>query len=96
MVMVMETERLEALRMPGFAPTLATMSEGNRLVIPRIATAKFPDVEYFEVICEDDRIVLIPAQIPSADAVRDKLEAQGITDADVADAVAWARGYLQP
>ena len=95
MVMVIETERLGTLRIPGFTGMLAMTGNGNRLVIPEEATAHFPDVECFKVVCEDDRIVLIPMRLPSADAVRDKLEAQGITDADVADAIAWARGYSQ-
>lgn len=37
------------------------------------------------------RIVLTPVRIHRADAVRAKLADLGITEADVADAVAWAR-----
>jgi len=49
-----------------------------------------PD-HHFEVEVADGRLVLVPARVGSADAVRRKLVALGITDADVAEAVAWAR-----
>jgi cysteinyl-tRNA synthetase len=54
--------------------------------------AQVPDAEYFDVAVEDGRIVLTPVRIQRADAVRDKLAKLGIREADVADAVAWARG----
>jgi hypothetical protein len=40
---------------------------------------------------DGDRLLLTPARMGAADAVRQKLEELGITEADVADAVAWAR-----
>ena len=48
-----------------------------------------PAPAYFEV--EDGRLVLTPARIGSADAVRRKLDELGITESDVREAVAWAR-----
>jgi hypothetical protein len=48
-------------------------------------------VEYFEVQARDGQIVLTPVRIQRADAVRAKLAELGIEEADVADAVAWAR-----
>ena len=45
----------------------------------------------FEVSVEDGRIILTPVQDGEADAARDKLADIGISDADVADAVTWAR-----
>lgn len=71
---------------------LAKLTAKNQLTLPKraldaLGTSVAP--EYFEV--EDGRIVLTPARIGAADAVRRKLAELGITDADVADAVAWAR-----
>ena len=39
----------------------------------------------------DGKIVLTPVRLQQADAVRAKLEALGITQDDVEDAIAWAR-----
>ena len=53
--------------------------------------ANFQDTEYFEATCENDRIVLTPIRLPAVDGVHDERAAQGITEADAADAIAWAR-----
>jgi uncharacterized Fe-S cluster-containing radical SAM superfamily enzyme len=45
--------------------------------------------DYFEV--ENGCIMLTPVRMQQADAVRAKLEALGINDQDVLDAVQWAR-----
>ena len=73
---------------------LAKLTAKNQLTLPKraldaLALAEAP--AYFEVAVEDGRIVLTPARIGSPDAVRHKLAELGITDTDVADAVAWAR-----
>jgi hypothetical protein len=73
---------------------LAKLTAKNQLTLPKraldaLGTPAAP--EYFEVEAADGRIVLTPARIGSADAVRRKLAELGITDADVTDAVAWAR-----
>ncbi len=47
--------------------------------------------EYLDVTEENGRIVLTPVRVNRADAVRAKLAGPGITETDVADAVAWAR-----
>jgi len=47
--------------------------------------------EYFDVEVREGQIVLTPVRIQRGDAVRAKLAALGLTDADVADAVRWAR-----
>ena len=47
--------------------------------------------EYLDVTEENGRIVLTPVRVNRADAVRAKLAELGITETDVADAVAWAR-----
>jgi bifunctional DNA-binding transcriptional regulator/antitoxin component of YhaV-PrlF toxin-antitoxin module len=73
---------------------LAKLTSKNQLTLPKRALDALgsqPVPTYFEVDVEDGRIVLTPARLNAADAVRRKLADLGITDADVADAVAWAR-----
>ena len=50
-----------------------------------------PETDYFEVEVENGRIMLTPVRMQQADAVRTKLEALGINDQDVLDAIQWAR-----
>ncbi len=73
---------------------LAKLTTKNQLTLPRRALAALgPGAAptYFEVEAADGRLILTPARIGSADAVRRKLADLGITDADGADAVARAR-----
>ncbi len=73
---------------------LAKLTSKNQLTLPRRALAALGPgsaPEYFEVEAADGRLILTPARIGSADAVRRKLADLGITEGDVADAVAWAR-----
>lgn len=70
---------------------LAKLTSKNQLTLPKDVIKDFPAAEYFDVTAEGGRIVLTPVRISRADAVRDKLEALGITEKDVADAVKWAR-----
>ncbi len=70
---------------------LAKLTAKNQLTLPKDVIKDFPKAEYFDVIAEGGRIVLTPVRISGADAVRDKLEALGITEQDVKDAVKWAR-----
>ena len=50
-----------------------------------------PAPTYFEVKVRDGSILLTPARVGSADALRRKLSELGIAEADVDDAVTWAR-----
>jgi bifunctional DNA-binding transcriptional regulator/antitoxin component of YhaV-PrlF toxin-antitoxin module len=73
---------------------LAKMTTKNQLTLPKRvldALGPAPAPRYFEVEVQGGRIILTPARTGSADAVRRKLAEMGITEADVADAVAWAR-----
>lgn len=70
---------------------LAKLTSKNQLTLPKAVTADFPGSEYFDVTKENGRIVLTPVRLTRAGAVRDKLADLGISDADVAAAVAWAR-----
>lgn len=70
---------------------LAKLTAKNQITLPKAAVSQIDATEYFEVTVEHGRIVLTPVRIQQAQAVRDKLEALGITEADVEDAVTWAR-----
>ncbi len=68
------------------------LTSGNRITLPEEIVRDFPGAECFDVTKENGRIVLTPVPKISADSIRKKLADRGITEADIADAVAWARG----
>lgn len=70
---------------------LAKKTSKNQITLPKAVVSRFPDVTYFDVLEEEGRIVLIPLRRSRADEVRSRLQALGITEADVADAVRWSR-----
>lgn len=70
---------------------LAKLTSKNQLTLPKAVIGAFPGTVYFDVRAEEGRILLVPARVNAGDAVRDKLDALGITQKDVADAVRWAR-----
>jgi hypothetical protein len=70
---------------------LAKLTSKNQLTLPKAIVDSVDPTDYFEVTVDRGRIVLTPVRVRDTNAVRDKLEALGITEADVADAVAWAR-----
>lgn len=70
---------------------LAKLTSKNQLTLPKAVISTFPDTEYFDVTRERGRIVLTPVRLTKADAVRAKLAALGLSEADVDRAVAWAR-----
>lgn len=70
---------------------LAKLTSKNQLTLPKAVVATLSGAEYFEIAAEPGRLVLTPVRLSKADAVRAKLAKLGITEADVADAVAWAR-----
>ena len=70
---------------------LAKLTSKNQLTLPKAVLSSYQGVEYFDVVEEGGRIVLTPMRLNRADAVRGKLADLGITEDDVADAVAWAR-----
>ncbi|MDE0254225.1 MAG: AbrB/MazE/SpoVT family DNA-binding domain-containing protein [Rhodospirillaceae bacterium] len=69
----------------------ARLTAGNRLTLPRAALAAVGPADYFDVITENGRIVLTPVRVNRADAVRMKVEGLGLSEADLGDAVEWAR-----
>ena len=70
---------------------LAKKTIKNQITLPKRIVQDFPDVEYFDVRKEDDRIVLEPLKTDRAKQVRAKLAALKITETDIAKAVDWAR-----
>ena len=70
---------------------LAKLTSQNRVTLPKSVMADFPGTEYFEISSEDGRIVLTPVRLARIGEVQRKLKEIGITEADVADAVKWAR-----
>jgi bifunctional DNA-binding transcriptional regulator/antitoxin component of YhaV-PrlF toxin-antitoxin module len=70
---------------------LAKKTSKNQITLPKAIVSRFPDVTYFDVREEDGRIVLVPLRESRSDEVRARLEALGITDDDIAEAVRWAR-----
>jgi translation initiation factor IF-1 len=71
---------------------LAKITSKNQLTLPKSITQAVGPAEYFDVQARDGQIVLTPVRIQRGDAVRAKLADLGLTEADVADAVVWARG----
>jgi hypothetical protein len=73
---------------------LAKLTAKNQLTLPKSALealGEMPIPTHFHVEVADGRIVLTPARIGSSAAVRRMMAELGITEADVASAVAWAR-----
>jgi len=63
----------------------------NQITLPKAVLSQCSPAQYFEVTAEAGRIVLTPVQVTRMDDVWDKLEALGIKEKDISDAVAWAR-----
>jgi hypothetical protein len=70
---------------------LAKMTSKNQLTLPKSVVEAVAATEYFDVEVREGQIILTPVRMQRGDAVRAKLTALGLTDADVADAVRWAR-----
>lgn len=70
---------------------LAKLTSKNQLTLPKAAMTAVGAAEYFEVEVRLGQIVLTPVRIQRGDAVRAKLAELGLGDADVAQAVSWAR-----
>ncbi len=72
---------------------LAKMTVKNQLTLPKALLAQFKGVEYFDVSVEGGSLRLKPLKLSRVEEAWDKLEALGITEQDVADAVEWARSF---
>jgi len=70
---------------------LAKLTSKNQLTLPKAVLEQAGPADYYDVVCENGVIMLTPCHPGAAQAVRARLQELGITEADVADAVAWAR-----
>lgn len=70
---------------------LAKKTSKNQITLPKEVVTRFPGVDYFEVVAEDEKIILVPLRRSRAQEVRAKLTELGISDKAVRDAVAWAK-----
>jgi virulence-associated protein VagC len=70
---------------------LAKKTSKNQITLPKEVVGRFPGVDYFDVVAQDERIVLVPLRRSRAREVRAKLAELGISEKAVRDAAAWAR-----
>lgn len=70
---------------------LAKMTSKNQLTLPKSVTQAVGASEYFDVETRAGQIILTPVRIQRGDAVRAKLAELDLSEADIANAVGWAR-----
>jgi hypothetical protein len=70
---------------------LAKLTSKNQLTLPKAVLEQAGPADYCDVVCENCYIMLMPCHPGAGQAVRARLKELGVTEADVADAVAWAR-----
>ena len=70
---------------------VAKRTSKNQLTLPKAVVEQTGQADYYAVTCANGCIVLTPLHPGGATAVRARLAELGISEADVADAVNWAR-----
>ena len=74
---------------------LAKRTYKNQITIPKAIMKTFPNVEYFDVVSRSNAIILRPVDTKPVGArlaaIRAKVKALGLTEADVEAAIRWAR-----
>lgn len=74
---------------------LAKLTYKNQLTLPKAVIKAFPGTEYFDVVQQRNAILLRPVDAKPIGAklekIRAKIKALGLTEADVNDAIRWAR-----
>ena len=70
---------------------LTKLNAKNKITLPKSLIQAVGPTDYFDVQAKDGQIVLTPVRFVAANAVRAKLAELGITEADTAAAVDWAR-----
>jgi hypothetical protein len=70
---------------------LAKKTSKNQITLPKKVVEQFPDIDYFDVRVGEGAIVLYPVDVDNADRVREKLDALGIGEQDIREAIRWAR-----
>ena len=75
---------------------LAKKTSKNQITLPKAIAGAFPDTQYFDVSIQDGRIILLPVKMQpigaSLENVRGKMRRLGVGEADVGEAIRWARG----
>ena len=69
----------------------AKLKDGNQLTLPDDVAKALEGIEYLDIEEKLGCLVLTPVRRTALDDIHDRLEQLGITEQDVADAVAWAR-----
>lgn len=72
---------------------IAKLTSKNQLTLPKAIVQQVGTPEYFEIATLDGRLLLTPVKLQKSDAVRNKLDALGISEQDIQDAVTWARNH---
>ena len=70
---------------------LANMTTKNQLTLPKALIAQVGATEYFDAEVRNGQLVLTPVRIQRGDLVRAKLAELSLSEADIVDAVTWAR-----
>jgi hypothetical protein len=75
---------------------LAKKTSKNQITLPKAIAEVFPDTQYFDVSIQDNRIILLPVKMQPVKAtledVRKKMQRLGVSEADMGEAIQWARG----
>ena len=82
---------MQSYSLPQGIKMIATLTSKNQLTLPKALMSQFLGVRRFEVTARGDEIVLTPAKTMELESAWAKMEALGLTEQDVADAVVWAR-----
>jgi len=75
---------------------LVKKTSKNQVTLPKAIVQQIPDTEYFDVSIQKGAVLLKPVVVSVAGkqlrAVREKVQALGLTEDDVKGAIRWARG----
>ena len=69
----------------------AKRTRKNQITLPKAIVQRVGEADDYDVTVQYVKIVLTPVRLNRSDAVRAKLADLGLAEADVADAVKWAR-----
>jgi hypothetical protein len=74
---------------------LAKKTSKNQVTLPRAVVRQIPDTEYFDVSVVEGAVILKPVAITVPGerlrTIRSKIQALGLTEQHVEEAVRWAR-----
>lgn len=63
----------------------------NQITLPKAVVEQVGAADYYDVACDNRRIVLTPLHPSGAEEVCSRLAELGISETDLAEAVKWAR-----